>query len=81
MTHEELRARWGERLRAARRAKGVSLRAITDATGLHKSHYCRVEAGDASASDTSRMRIAAALGVRVEDIWAYPAPAADGSGR
>lgn len=68
----ELHAQWGQGLKRARRERGVSLSAITAKTGLHKSHYCRIEAGEVTPTDDVRIRIAAALGARVETLFPYP---------
>lgn len=76
----ELHAQWGQRLRQARKEQGISLRDITAKAGLHKSHYCRIEAGETVPSDELRMRLASALGVRVEQIFSYPDTTPDTTG-
>lgn len=71
MAHD-LAVRWGRTLKRLRKAQGLSLTNITDATGLHRSTYCRIEAGDITPGDETRMKIARAVGARVEEIFDYP---------
>lgn len=78
MASNTLTTQWGHRLKSLRKEKGMSLRDVTDATGLHRSHYCRIEAGEINPGDATRMKLAQAFGRRVEEIFAYPSPL-DGS--
>lgn len=70
----ELHIKWGRQLRQYRKDRGLSLREVSDRAGISKAYYCYLEAGQNDPSTEVRLSIAAALGVRVEDIWAYPEP-------
>jgi transcriptional regulator with XRE-family HTH domain len=59
----------GERLRAIRKLRRVTLRTIADRSGLSESFLSQVERGRANASVASLKRIAAALGVNVSDLF------------
>lgn len=74
-----LRIAWGQRLRDLREEQGLSIGEMARRVGTDKAWYSRIEKGDIGArgpGDEMKMRIAAALGVRVEDIWSYPAEVA-----
>lgn len=77
----DLTEQWGRRLKELRRERGLSLRDVTEATGLHRSHYCRIEAGETTPSDETRMKLARVYDVRVEEIFAYPDQTAAVAGR
>jgi transcriptional regulator with XRE-family HTH domain len=55
----------GERLRAARKARGVTLQQVAERTGLSKSFVSQVETGVATPSIVSLVGIARALDVAV----------------
>lgn len=59
----------GERLRAIRTLRRVTLRTVADRAGLSESFLSQVERGRANASVASLTRIAAALGVSVADLF------------
>lgn len=59
----------GERLRAIRKVRRVTLRTVADRAGLSESFLSQVERGRANASVASLKRIAAALGVNVADLF------------
>jgi transcriptional regulator with XRE-family HTH domain len=59
----------GERLRAIRSLRRVTLRTVADRSGLSESFLSQVERGRANASIASLKRIAAALGVNVADLF------------
>jgi transcriptional regulator with XRE-family HTH domain len=59
----------GERLRAIRRLRRVTLRTVADRAQLSESFLSQVERGRANASVASLKRIAAALGVNVADLF------------
>jgi len=66
---EESRVDVGERLRAIRRLRRITLRTVADRAGLSESFLSQVERGRANASVGSLKRIAAALGVNVADLF------------
>ena len=59
----------GERLRAIRRLRRVTLKTVADRAELSESFLSQVERGRANASVASLKRIAAALGVNVADLF------------
>ena len=68
-TVEEPRVDVGERLRAIRKTRRITLRTIAERAGLSESFLSQVERGRANASIASLKRIAAALGVNVADLF------------
>lgn len=78
-----LHTEWGARLRACRKEAGLSQMALAVAAGVDKGYYARIERGEVGqrgVGDDLKIRIAAALSKRVEDIWAYPDPATAAQG-
>jgi transcriptional regulator with XRE-family HTH domain len=59
----------GERLRAIRKLRRVTLRTVAERAELSESFLSQVERGRANASIASLKRIAAALGVNVADLF------------
>ena len=59
----------GERLRAIRRLRRVTLKTVAERADLSESFLSQVERGRANASIASLKRIAAALGVNVADLF------------
>ena len=59
----------GERLRAIRRLRRVTLKTVAERADLSESFLSQVERGRANASVSSLKRIAAALGVNVADLF------------
>jgi transcriptional regulator with XRE-family HTH domain len=59
----------GERLRAIRTLRRLTLRMVAERTGLSESFLSQVERGRANASVASLKRMAAALGVNVADLF------------
>ena len=59
----------GERLRAIRTLRRVTLRTVAERAGLSESFLSQVERGRANASVASLKRISAALGVNVADLF------------
>ena len=62
----------GERLRAARHRQGLSLGKLSRLAEIDQGNLSRIERGIVNAGDDARIRLAAALDCRVEDIWVYP---------
>ena len=59
----------GERLRAIRSVRRVTLKTVAERAELSESFLSQVERGRANASVASLTRIAAALGVNVADLF------------
>ena len=59
----------GERLRAIRSLRRVTLRTVAERAELSESFLSQIERGRANASVASLKRIAAALGVNVADLF------------
>ena len=55
----------GERLRAARDARGLTLDQLSTSVGVSKAHLSRLESGDRQPSVGILVEVAAALGTRV----------------
>jgi transcriptional regulator with XRE-family HTH domain len=68
-TSEETTFDVGERLRALRTVRRVTLRTVAERAGLSESFLSQVERGRANASVASLTRIAGALGVGVADLF------------
>src|SRR5207244_1594121 len=66
---DEARIDVGERLRAIRRLRRMTLRTIAERAELSESFLSQLERGRANASVASLKRIAAALGVNVADLF------------
>lgn len=72
MPKSALHATWGARLRDLREGKRLSQRALGAEVGISGSAVHRIETGDFAPTDELRIRLAQVLGVRVEDVFAYP---------
>ena len=59
----------GERLRAIRNRRRLTLREVADRAGLSESFLSQVERGRASASIASLRRIADGLGIAISDLF------------
>lgn len=59
----ELRHRQGEKVREARKAKGLTIEQLADRTGMHPNTLGRIERGDTEADIEQLLRLAGALGV------------------
>ena len=66
---EDTRVDVGERLRAIRKVRRITLRTVAERAELSESFLSQVERGRANASIASLKRIAAALGVNVADLF------------
>lgn len=76
MADSDLAARWGARITALRNERDFSLHRLARESDIDKAHLWKVEHGHAGLGDEARIRLAAALRVRVEDIFDYPDRAA-----
>ena len=67
----ELQIAWGRRLREVRTERDISGSELAKKVGVTRQHIQRIETGKCTAGDSVRVRIAAALGVAVDDIFDY----------
>ena len=63
---------WGERVKGAREAHGLSQRFLAQLCGVDASTVCRIERGVLVPRDRQKWKIAGALGVTVEELFPYP---------
>ena len=68
----DLAVTWGERIRAERRKQKLSVRELAQRAEISTQYVYLLQSGVNTPSDELRVKIAAALGVRVEDIFSYP---------
>lgn len=68
----DLAVTWGERLQAVRDQKKVSVRDLATQVGVTTQYIYLLQSGTNTPSDDLRVKLAAALEVKVEDIWSYP---------
>ncbi len=59
----------GQTIRAVRREKGFSQENFAYSAGLDRAYYGAIERGERNVSALNLMRIAAALGVEVGDLF------------
>lgn len=62
---------WGEGVRHWRAEKGLSQEALAAAAGVHQSRISRIELGLSTGTDSTRVKIARALGVPPNDLFPY----------
>jgi transcriptional regulator with XRE-family HTH domain len=72
MPSDTMQARWGEALRKLREERGLTLRSLGEKSDVDYRHLQKVELGKAGLSDERRIRVADALGVDPNELWAYP---------
>jgi transcriptional regulator with XRE-family HTH domain len=60
----------GERLRAIRLLRRLTLREIAEAAGVSESFVSRLERGRSNASVATLQRLAAAVGIEISDLFA-----------
>jgi transcriptional regulator with XRE-family HTH domain len=61
----------GERLRAIRLLRRLTLREVADVAGVSESFVSQLERGRSSASVATLQRLAAAVGIEISDLFAY----------
>ena len=69
---QDLHMGWGEKVSEAREDRGLSQKQLALACGVHPSTILRVEAGDICPNDELKWKIAGALGIRMDRLWAWP---------
>ena len=62
----------GRRLRSARQERGLTLRQVATSSGLTAAFISQLERGDTSASVSSLVKIASALGIDVTSLFEKP---------
>lgn len=67
-----LKVEWGKRIRSARQDRQLSVVKLAELVDCDPGGLSRVERGLHGAGDEMRMKLAAALGVRVEELFPYP---------
>lgn len=72
MSDRTLRSIWGKRLRAARKAAGLSQLELASLLGTIQEQISRWENGVYAPVDDMRPRLAKALGTTVADLFPYP---------
>jgi transcriptional regulator with XRE-family HTH domain len=60
----------GERLRAVRQLRRLTLREVAEAAGVSESFVSQLERGRSSASVATLQRLAAAVGIEISDLFA-----------
>ena len=60
----------GERLRAMRLVRRLTLREVADSAGVSESFVSQLERGRSNASVATLQRLAAALGIEISDLFA-----------
>jgi transcriptional regulator with XRE-family HTH domain len=71
-----LKIEWGRGVRLRRKAQGLSADRLARLADVTTSYIGRIELGIDSPRDMVRIRLAAALGTTVEELFPYPAPTA-----
>lgn len=71
MDTETLYRTWGQRIRAARRKADMNQADLARAVGASQQAISQYETGFRAPPDSLRLRIAAALGVDVSELFAY----------
>ncbi len=67
---------WGQKIRARRLELGLSPTQLAARVGISATQLHRIEAGECAPVDATRMSLARELNVQVEELFAYPAAAA-----
>lgn len=64
--------RFGARLRAARRERGLTIQQVADAAGISKGFVAQIERDEASPSVSTLLRICDAVGIAVGSLFETP---------
>lgn len=68
---DALTAQWGRNIKRLRRERELNQEELARLVRVHPTNFSRFETGKQRPTDEVRIRIAQALGVRVEDIFVY----------
>jgi transcriptional regulator with XRE-family HTH domain len=63
-----VQARFGEKLRKLRTARGISQEALAGAAGLHRTYVSSVERGERNVTITTIQKLAKALKVSMAEL-------------
>ncbi len=78
MQNDDIRKRFGVRVRQLRTERGWSQEAFADLAGLHRTYVGHIERGEQNVSLVNIERVAATLGVSLAELFApftdKPAP-------
>lgn len=78
MHEDDIRTRFGARIRRLRSERGLSQEAFADEAGLHRTYIGAIERGEQNLSLANIERLAATLGVSLAELFATftdkPAP-------
>jgi transcriptional regulator with XRE-family HTH domain len=66
---EDIRARFGRRLRALRRKRGLSQEELAFRAGLHRTYVSSVERGERNVALINVERLARALEIDMRDLF------------
>lgn len=72
MTHRPLKEVWGQRVRAIREDREITLLDLARRSGVDPGNLSRFERGLQHPSDDFRMSIARGLSMKVSDLFPYP---------
>jgi transcriptional regulator with XRE-family HTH domain len=64
---------WGAKIRAHRLALKLSPTQLAGRVGISVTQLYRIEGGECAPTDDNRIALARELGLRVEELFAYPA--------
>ncbi len=70
MQQDDIRSRFGARVRQLRTERGWSQEAFADRAGLHRTYVGSIERGEQNISLANIERVAATLGVSLADLFA-----------
>jgi transcriptional regulator with XRE-family HTH domain len=70
---DDLRTKFGDRMRALRGRLGISQEELADRCGLHRTYFGGIERGERNPSLVSIGRIADALQVGIVELFRFPA--------
>ena len=69
---QDLYEGWGSALKDELNARNMSHGELARRVGVHSSTIGRIVAGTINANDELKWKIAGALGLRMDQLWAYP---------
>lgn len=72
MHPSEVHRSWGRKIRERREALGMTQTQLAELLGVHQPAVSAIEKGTSAPRDVTKFRIAGALGMTVEDLFAYP---------
>ena len=70
MPHQDIRLRFGSRIRQLRAGKGWSQEELADRASLHRTYIGSIERGEQNISLSNIEKLAATLGVSLAELFA-----------